>query len=372
MNHSIFAFLVEGEEVRQRISNAPVVDQDGVPVDDIIIEHAEIFIDNENGVLVLRAAEGASGSDVITVTATDESGNSVTRTFRVTVTPDTFDAGPFMPDFDDTLETTIDTPVVIDLDAIDIEGDAVFFDFAPPGASDPFTIDMNNDTGVTTVTPASGFLGTFEILVGVRAVEQSSTQDTFDTQVISITVTPEAPAGVDLLASSDSGDGTPGTDSDNRTRLDSLQFEVSGVDAGATVTLFIGQESIGSAVVGAGADSAVVTASGFAARVEGTYQITATQTRPSTDGLENVESAPSSALAVTIDRTAPTLTSALTADAIAGVPFAFNRRPVLARRSTGRNDDQRNRGPDRLDTDARRRRPADGDGQRIRPGGECS
>ncbi|MBN2291481.1 MAG: peptidylprolyl isomerase, partial [Pirellulales bacterium] len=108
-NHTIFGQLVEGEDVREAISNVPV--NGTSPQTPVVMESVEIFYDNENGVLMLSAPEGASGTVDVTVTVDD--GNSVpfSRTFHVTVEPDvtpglgpneieSLNANPFLDDID--------------------------------------------------------------------------------------------------------------------------------------------------------------------------------------------------------------------------------------------------------------------------------
>ena len=95
-NHSIFGQLIEGEAVRQAISNVPTGAGD-TPTSNVLMNNVEIFTDIENGVLMLSAPEGTSGTSQITVTASDGSA-SFNRVFNVTIAPDTFNGGPFLKD----------------------------------------------------------------------------------------------------------------------------------------------------------------------------------------------------------------------------------------------------------------------------------
>jgi|GEM_PF-1630452 len=110
-----------------------------------------------------------------------------------------------------------------------------------------------------------------------------------------------APSGVTLLAASDTGV----SNSDRITRLNNssggqtLQFQVTGTVAGATVQIFAGATLIGSAV--AGGTSTIVTTSGSFTLTDGVHSITARQTEPG-----EVQSPASPALQITIDATAPT------------------------------------------------------------------
>ena len=65
-NHSIFGILVEGEAVRERISNV-ATGPDDRPITDVVMESVESFTDTQNAVLMLKAPEGATGAVDITV-----------------------------------------------------------------------------------------------------------------------------------------------------------------------------------------------------------------------------------------------------------------------------------------------------------------
>ena len=110
-----------------------------------------------------------------------------------------------------------------------------------------------------------------------------------------------APSGVTLLAASDTGI----SNSDRITRLNNssggqtLQFQVTGTVAGATVQIFSGATLIGSAV--AGGASTIVTTNGSFTLLDGLRSITAKQTEPGEQ-----QSAASPALQITIDTMAPT------------------------------------------------------------------
>ena len=114
---------------------------------------------------------------------------------------DTFNGGPFLDDFDTQVVTDVNTPVTFDLDAIDVEGDPVFFDINAFGLGEDATAEVDNDTGEITITPADGFSGTLEFVVGVRAREAgdfdeppeedippTDTQDRFDAHDVTLVV----------------------------------------------------------------------------------------------------------------------------------------------------------------------------------------
>jgi len=195
-NHSVFGLLVEGENVREAISSVPL-GLENRPVTNVVMQSVEIFLDQENGVLMLKAPEGASGEADVTVTVTDEDSLQYQQTFHVTVEPDPYNGGPFLEPIPE-IQTAVDTPAVFQLSAIDVEGDAVSFEALKMGSVD-YTFDVDSQTGQVTVTPPTGFTGTMEILVGVTAATSSNTQDPYDSQVVEITVAQASQALVDAV-----------------------------------------------------------------------------------------------------------------------------------------------------------------------------
>jgi cyclophilin family peptidyl-prolyl cis-trans isomerase len=172
-NHSIFGLLVEGEDVREAISNV-AVDSTDRPLADVVMEKVEVFVDAQNAVLMLKAPEGAVGFSRITVTVTNQNGEQSEHTFRVDVLPDEFDSPPFLADIPP-IRTKVDTPVTVQLQAIDVEGDpAQYLDeetLSINGLSVPVMSPANLDysvdfeTGLLTVTPTNGLTGEYFISV---------------------------------------------------------------------------------------------------------------------------------------------------------------------------------------------------------------
>ncbi|MFV2065870.1 MAG: putative Ig domain-containing protein [Pirellulales bacterium] len=284
-NHSVFGQLVEGEAVREAVSNVPT-DGNDRPLDPIVMTNVEVFRDEENRVLVLSANEGESGESDITVTVTDQEGNQFQRTFRVTVIPDSANGGPYLDDIP-LIRGVVGSDVTFQLVANDVEGDPVSFAGQILGEAD-YSFDIDGDTGEVVITPPAGFVGTRIIGVGVTPVTPSFTGDAWDTQVVTFEVAPLAPT-LDLLASSDSGLA----DDDNITRNRSLDIEVSGVSDGDLVTLFLSGTEVAQAE--ATGDTVVVTVDLPADLADGSYDLTTTTTR------NEVASDGSSPLTVTID-----------------------------------------------------------------------
>lgn len=192
-NHSIFGVLVEGESVRQQISNVAVDPTNGDrPVVDVVMESVSTFVDTQNAVLMLKAPEGATGAVDVTVTVQNTGGASTIQTFRVNVTPDTIDSPPFLADIPE-ITTPIDTEVSYQLVAIDAEGNPAFYldqdamsaNGLPVPIQAPlsmqYTVDF--DTGLLRVFPTSGINGRQRIAVAV-AVSSAAV----DYQVVTIVV----------------------------------------------------------------------------------------------------------------------------------------------------------------------------------------
>jgi cyclophilin family peptidyl-prolyl cis-trans isomerase len=183
-NHSIFGVLVEGESVRQAISNVPV-GSDNRPLTPVTIESARSFVDEENAVVLLKAPEGATGAVDVTVVVRNASGQEARETFRVNVVPDTIDSAPFLADIPE-LRTRLNTPLSYQLQAIDVEdrSTARYLDqtgLAANGLSVPVQTDPNLQyrvdftTGLLTITPTNGITGrqflTVATGVSVNAVD---------------------------------------------------------------------------------------------------------------------------------------------------------------------------------------------------------
>ncbi|MGH9335503.1 MAG: peptidylprolyl isomerase, partial [Vicinamibacteria bacterium] len=166
-NHTIFGVLVEGESVREGTSAVPVGAGDR-PIANVTMESVRSFVDEENAVLLLKAPEGATGAADVTVIVRNDRGQEARHTFRVNVTPDTFDAPPFLADIPELL-TRIDTPISYQLQAIDAEGNpARYLDQStlagnglrvPVQAPSDLQYSVDFDTGLLTITPRNGLSG---------------------------------------------------------------------------------------------------------------------------------------------------------------------------------------------------------------------
>jgi cyclophilin family peptidyl-prolyl cis-trans isomerase len=190
-NHTIFGILVEGEDVRNRISGV-AVDANSRPLSPVVMSKVRSFVDEENAVVMLEAPEGATGAADVTVTVRNDRGQEAHQTFRVDVTPDTIDSPPFLADIPE-ITTALNTPVTYQLEAIDVEGNPAHFldertlaanGLAVPVQADPdlhYSVDF--DTGVLTITPVNNLAGRHSLTVATAV----ATTDV-DYQVVSVVI----------------------------------------------------------------------------------------------------------------------------------------------------------------------------------------
>ena len=203
-NHTIFGILVEGESNREAISNTAVERQQPAnplseisrPTIDVVMDDVTIFTDNENATVLLRAAEGASGPVEVTVTVTNQAGNSFERKFTVNVQDDLdtiasrTNGRPFLGDISPPAMVTAGTVVEIQLTSTDVEDDPV--DYVAinrtPGLSTGDLMLSVSDTGLVSFTPPVDFTGTLNIEVRAQRETPSPPETDFDAQLISIEV----------------------------------------------------------------------------------------------------------------------------------------------------------------------------------------
>lgn len=219
-NHTIFGVLTSGFDTFTKIMTTPVNNSvSGTPLNKVTINTATIFNDTQNGVLRISDATTFVGNSFITVTATGGGGATDQRTFDVTVQADTVNDRPFLgPVANQT--TTEGAPVSFTLTSTDLENDVVTYTVTDPNnfGVTPANVSVSVDqaTGKVTLTPAAGFLGTINLVAGVRDGTNRvqggtlSSRDNFDTQRFTLTVNasgnaPQVPTGVGLSSASNSG-----------------------------------------------------------------------------------------------------------------------------------------------------------------------
>jgi Ca2+-binding RTX toxin-like protein len=218
VEHSIAGLLVQGESVREAISQVST-NVNGRPLTPVVISSVDVIVDHENGVLMLSAAQGTSGSAEITVTVTDTDGNTDEQTFTATIQSDVENTPPWLADIPP-VQTLIDTSVTLQLNAVDVEGDATsFFDesrldmfglLVPERSHSDLSYTVDAVTGRTTVAPTNGLSGTQDITVAT-AIQATAV----DYQIMPIDIlaaaTPLTFSANDRLTGNDADDGNPDT-----------------------------------------------------------------------------------------------------------------------------------------------------------------
>ena len=301
-NHSLFGYLVEGNDVRNAIRTTPVGANDR-PVNTVTMDDVSVFNDTENAVFILKAAEGATGSTTVTVEVTDAQGKKSSETFTVTVQADTQNSPPFLTDFSSSLFTAPhDTPLVIPVNGIDVEGDPIDFDAIINSAPPNFpSLAVDDTTKTVTVTPPSGFAGEIKVLIGAFPTNRAS----FDSQELTVLFT-----GIDLWEASDSGSSK----FDNITNATNLEIRVTGVPENSTVALLRDGTPAGTAVAGPNGAVFNYDATANSGNIVFTAQVT---NNGDTTTLDHQ-------LTVTIDRVAPTVTSTAPTTVKKGQNIGYN------------------------------------------------
>lgn len=337
--YTVFGQVVSGMNILTDIGNVPNdSSNNNEPYSPVTITSATITTDNNDFALGLSAPLGTTGTGTVTVTANDGHGGTTSQSFQVTVQADPNDPGPILESIP-TITTTVNTPVVFQLPAFDLEGDPITyfdqtglqstFELSPtqPISSD-LNVSVNSTTGAVNVTPTNGLVGVTPMFFGVASSDTSSLEP--NTQMAPLFIDPAPPTSVALEAASDTG----ASNSDDITSLNNsspgkeLQFLVSGVTSGDTVTLFDGSTEIGSAV--ASGSTVVVTTDGSTVLADGVDDITATQalvnqqyTVGNDSGTTTLSSAASNILQLTVDSAGPTFTSTPNTKATIEAPYSY-------------------------------------------------
>ena len=303
-NHSVFGQLVEGESVRQAISEVAIDIETERPLTDVVITSATIFEDIENSVVQLRAIQPGVESEV-TITITDAQGNQSSETIIVGTVDDQVNAGPYLADLPRVVLSEVGQSVSLQAEALDNEGDAAFF--SAQFLSDPFgtTGSFDAETGLLELDPTETFVGSFGVQLETRAnPPQTAHVDTQQIQFEFVDNLP-APTSIDLAAESDTGE----SDDDDVTSATDLLIQVAGVTEGAVVEIVdaSSQAVLGSVLVDA--DAAIADA------VDIEISLPADAAADDTAGFIARQrtgalfSDPSGELVLQIDRSTPQLTS---------------------------------------------------------------
>lgn len=313
-NHTVFGQLVEGERVRQTISN---VETGGggantTPLIDVAMGDVTVFEDTENAVVMLRAL-ATSGSTTITVTATDPGGNSTTETFDVTLAADTENGEPFLTEIGD-LEFEAGENDQFQVEFIDIEGDPAVFDaFFADTQDDDGNADDEVLVSASGILTASGWVGTRAVTIQVSSAVPVDQFAPRDQQTVMLTLFPTAPSSIDLVAATDSGI----SDTDNITNVTELQFDVVGVSDGDTVIVLSGDTEVGRGT--AAGSSITITQANTSVLGSGEQTISAVVEK---NGLRSQNSP---GIAVTLDQLAPVaITNTAPSTAEVGTEYLFD------------------------------------------------
>lgn len=193
-NHTIFGILTEGDANRAGINRVAVQGvRSDEPVFTITTETVEIFEDAENAVMLLKAADGATGSATITVTVTDEDGNQFSRETTFNLVPDDDEivrftnrppdrngnARPYLED-GQTFTAPRNTTLEVTIPAVDLEGDPIVFAYNAADVPAGVSVSIDN-TGRLIVTPPADFVGGLDLTIGViDESDETTNADRFD------------------------------------------------------------------------------------------------------------------------------------------------------------------------------------------------
>jgi|GEM_PF-1006391 len=200
--HTVFGEVVSGFQTVDKMTQV-AKDASGTPTSPIQINSATVSDTNPNGVVYIDAT-GARPGDTsdITVTATDPTTNTTAvQTFKVTVGEPNQNSRAFiqqLPYPTQVVTTTPGTPTqpavvysqnvavnqknIFRIPAVDPEGDPLTYIVKGGVTTNPSTgattfsevpaaqgtASVDQSTGIVTVTPAQGFTGQMNLLVGVR------------------------------------------------------------------------------------------------------------------------------------------------------------------------------------------------------------
>ena len=275
-NHSVLGQLVEGFDVREAISRTATNSADR-PINDVVINSVEVFEDQENSIVLLKAIGNQTGSTQVTFTVTDPDGNTHSETTDVSVVADSgvsSNSQPFLNPITVPPSTPNDQTASLQLSSIDVEGDPVTYLAGTRTPAVNATVNVNSTTGLLEVTPPAGFIGVVD--VEVRVQRASGANGDFDSQVVPFTFSEasgnpvntigdtfsvnqdSAATALDVLAN-DTSDGDtlslasvtqPGNGGAVSIANNQVQFTPTAGFTGATTFTYTAQNSTGQTDVG--------------------------------------------------------------------------------------------------------------------------
>lgn len=191
-NHSIFGRLIEGDAVREAISNVPTNDGDR-PLTPVKIDAMTVYADPSNRALMLKAPIGMTGTSTVTVRLSD--GQSVVeRSFAVTIQADTTNNMPFLAELPKTLYVIDDGEARLPLRAFDLEGNQIFYQITNnpnlTASITPTQVTPTNQVAETElrVKRIAGFTGSATNTVRVMPQAGASSDAQRDSQVVNVQV----------------------------------------------------------------------------------------------------------------------------------------------------------------------------------------
>ena len=257
-DYTIFGKLIAGDSVREAIENVATNSSTNIPSTSVIIDSMTITSDTHDAVLSIKANAGATGSTIVTVTASD----GTSQQFTVNI-----NAAPVMSSIADLYATT-GAGKTVTLAATDATSDTLTY--APTNASSS-NIGLSSDGASMTVTPEGGLTGLQSVEFGVR-----DDTSTFVKTTVPMFISPAAPLSIAFQPPL--GQGTQLTNLNNTAgKLLTFLVTLPATGNGSTVTIYDGTTAIGSASVAAGVTSVTVTTDGVTPLSDGTHTFTAKQ-----------------------------------------------------------------------------------------------
>jgi cyclophilin family peptidyl-prolyl cis-trans isomerase len=242
-NYTIFGKLTDGNDVREAISRV-ATDSNNYPTGgNIVIDSMEIFYDDQNAVMMISAPHGTFDSGKVTVTVSDGNGGTATKTVSVSVLPDSKDNNPFLAKIDP-IRLAIDEPYTFQLNAIDVEGDTIYYSAELLTETDDITVEVSDD-GVVTITPKNEVVGVAEVVFRVGPTADSLVADSsgkydesvIDMQIVTVEIPPAQPT-TGFAPGSDTGAQDGRTAKDNLDGKE-LYFRVGNLQATSQLTVYL-------------------------------------------------------------------------------------------------------------------------------------
>lgn len=190
--YTIFGQLVSGFDTFEKVMSTTVTSngsENSQPTHAITVTSASLINDTQDAVLRVFAPASFDGnSALVTVTATNTDNVSTQQLFTASAVTDTETEPPFLGPVAANFNVATGQTLNFPLTSTDFSGGGVDYEIAETDSSQLASVNVNHTTGAVTVVPNSGFVGTINVIVGVRAVSASNTLANFDTQQFTVTV----------------------------------------------------------------------------------------------------------------------------------------------------------------------------------------